>query len=119
MSREQQDYLMRQIERFMAVLLRLRSQLAEDQASALAVADAARGAQGELLGPLAAMAGKLEPASVVALTRDRREADLWRDLIVLEAEALRAAGETARADEVAARADAVTRAIARGGVAGG
>lgn len=115
MSREQQDYLMRQIERFMAVLLRLRSQLAEDQASALAVADEARGAQGELLGPLAGLAAKLGPESVVKLTRDRREAELWRDLLELEAEARRAAGDVARADAIAARAEAARRAIEAGG----
>jgi len=114
MSREQQDYLMRQIERFIAVLLRLRSQLAEDQASALAVAEEARGAQGELLGPLARMAARLEPESLVRLTRDRRETELLRDLLELEAEALRVAGDVTRADEVTTRAAAMTRAIEAG-----
>jgi len=97
MLRDERDYILRMIAVAAAALARLRERLASG-GSAAEVVEAARAAQGELLGKDATLLRALDPASAARmLGADRVPA--WTDLLQLEADALRAVGS---ADEAAA-----------------
>jgi len=97
MLRDERDYILRMIAAAAAALARLRERLASGGTPA-EVVNAARAAQGELLGKDAMLLRALDPESAARmLGRDR--VPTWADLLQLEADALRAAG---KADEATA-----------------
>ena len=110
---QQEDYLVRLIRQAFDVLRRLRAKLMGDPLAADAVVRGAREAQGELLGPLFGAMTMVDPDTAVGLMRDRERLEAWVELMRLEAEALRAAGDAAGAEAVARRADAVQEAYKR------
>ena len=97
MLRDERDYILRMIAVAAAALARLRERLASG-GSAAEVVEAARAAQGELLGKDATLLRALDPASAARMLGSDR-VPAWADLLQLEADALRAVGS---ADEAAA-----------------
>jgi hypothetical protein len=110
---QQEDYLIRLIRQAFDVLRRLRAKLMGDPLAADDVVRGAREAQAELLGPLFGAMTMVDPDTAVGLMRDRERLEAWVELMRLEADALRAAGDAAGADTVARRADAVQEAYER------
>ena len=97
MLRDERDWILRMIAAAAAAIARLREKLAGG-GSAAEVVDAARAAQGELLGKDAHLLRSLDPASAARMLGKER-IPAWADLLQLEADALRAAGKV---DEAAA-----------------
>ena len=110
---QQEDYLIRLIRQAFDVLRRLRAKLMGDPLAADDVVRGARDAQAELLGPLFGAMTMVDADTAVGLMRDRERLEAWVELMRLEADALRAAGDAAGAAAVARRADAVQEAYER------
>jgi hypothetical protein len=110
---QREDYLIRLIQQAFDVLRRLRARLMGDPLEADEVVRGARDAQAELLGPLFGAMTVVDADTAVGLMRDRERLEAWVELMRLEAEALRVAGDAAGADTVARRADAVVGACDR------
>ena len=110
---QQEDYLVRLIRQAFDVLRRLRAKLMGDPLAADEVVRGARDAQAELLGPLFGAMTLVDPDTAVGLMRDRERLEAWVELMRLEADALRAAGDPAAADTAARRADAMQEAYER------
>lgn len=107
-STSQEDYVLRLIRQAAEMVRRLRERLAGGAAEG-EIAAAARAAQGELLGPQAALLGAVDATTALALVGDARRVRLWADLLRVEAAAYRTAGDApsaARLDDRAARLDA-------------
>lgn len=108
MLRQERDYILRMIAAAAAAVARLRERLIGG-AQPEEIVEAARAAQGELLGKDAGLLRALDPSSAAHVVGDRERLAAWGDLLRIEAEALRKAG---RADDAAAldqRADALTK----------
>jgi len=110
---QQEDYLVRLIRQAFDVLRRLRAKLMGDPLAADEVVRGARDAQAELLGPLFGAMTLVDPDTAVGLMRERERLEAWVELMRLEADALRAAGDAAAADTAARRADAMQEAYER------
>lgn len=110
---QQEDYLVRLIRQAFDVLRRLRARLMDDPLAADAVARGAREAQAELLGPLFGAMVMVDPDTAVGLMRERERLEAWVELMRLEADALRVAGDDAGSTVVARRAEAVREAYER------
>lgn len=98
MLREEKDYLLRLINQASIALARLRERLIGG-ATPDEIVQAARAAQGELLGKDAGMLRLLDPASAAHVLGDKQLLAMWADLLRLESDAHRKAG---RADEATA-----------------
>lgn len=97
MLRDERDYILRMIAAAAAAVARLREKLAGGGTPA-EIVQAARAAQGELLGKDAALLRALDPDSAARMLGTER-IPAWADLLQLEADALRA---DARLDDAAA-----------------
>jgi hypothetical protein len=121
MSIQQKDHILRLIEQAAAALRRLRERLAsadaavesapDDAQSPSAIAQEARHAQRELLGQHAALLQALDAPSAAAMVRDPERLTLWIELLRVEADAHRRAGDAPRADASLARAAALHAAL--------
>ncbi len=112
MPNERRDYVERMVEQLAEVVTRLIGRLgAGTPQAADEVVAGAQAAQGELLGPLAAVLPQVEAASAVALLRDARQARAWVELLCVEAAARRLRGEEAAAAALEARAAELDHAI--------
>jgi len=108
MLRTERDYLLRMIAIAAAAVARLRERL-RGGALPNEVIQAARTAQGELLGKDAALLRALDPASAMHALGDKDRLAAWAELLRVEAEAARAAGHLAEADALDRRADALSK----------
>ena len=100
------DYLLRLIQQVAATLRRLRERVKDGALPDETTRDASA-AIGELLGPQRSLMEVLDAKSASALAGDYERLELWVQLIRLQAEAARAANDSARADKLAARANAL------------
>ena len=105
---EERDYILRLISRIAAMVRRLRERL-RGSVDAPEIIREARAAQGELLGPRAALLAALDPGSAAALLNDPRALSLWIDLLRIEAETYRRLGDAAGAASLESRAEALER----------
>ena len=109
MLRYERDYIMRMIAAAAAAVARLRERL-KGGASPREIADEARSAQGELLGSEAPLLRALDAPSAVHAIGDADRIRAWVDLLRLEAYATRSAGDSAAAEALERRADALAMA---------
>ncbi len=91
MLRQERDYILRMIAAAAAAVARLRERLVGG-AQPDEIMQAARAAQGDLLGKDALLLRALDPASAAHALGDRDLVAAWADLLRVEAEALRSAG---------------------------
>jgi hypothetical protein len=107
MLREEKDYLLRLINQASIALARLRERLlggtTPDE-----IVQAARAAQGELLGKDAPMLRLLDPASAAHVLGDKQILAMWADLLRVEADAHRKVGRVDEADRLARRAQSLS-----------
>jgi hypothetical protein len=99
----QEDFLIRMIQQVGETLRRLRGRAAEG-APSVELVEAARAAQGELLGERAGLLQHLDAASAVWLLRDAAAIRLWIELLREEAAAHRAGGAADSASRAETRA---------------
>jgi len=102
--RNERDYILRMIAAAAAALGRLRQRIAAG-APAAEIVQAARDAQGELLGKDVALLRAVDPASAAQMLGDDQRLTVWVDLLRVEADALREAGRAAEANAIAQQAD--------------
>ena len=100
------DFLMRLILQVAATLRRLRELVKGGALPEETIRDAGA-AIGELLGPQRALMEMLDAKSASALVGDYDRLELWVQLIRLQADAALAAHDTARAEQLSARANAL------------
>jgi hypothetical protein len=94
MSPVRQDYLLKMIEGAFEVLRRIRKRRQDgDAAGAIRDADAAAD---DLLGPMAAIAARMDPFTAAQLLRDPERVTLWARILAEKAGALRDSGHDAR-----------------------
>lgn len=108
MQRDERDYLLRMIAIAAAAVARLRERL-RGGAQPDEVIQAARAAQGELLGKDATLLRALDPASAAHALGDKDRLAAWAELLRVEAEAARAAGRAAEADALMQRAEQLSK----------
>lgn len=108
MLRRERDYILRQINQAAIAVARLRERLRESEQPD-EIVEAARAAQGELLGQDAALLRALDPSSAARVMGDAQLVSQWADLLRVEAEAHRKAGRSDDAALVEQRADALRR----------
>jgi len=111
--RDERDYIMRMIAAAAAAVAALRKMLT-DGASPRDVVDAARDAQGDLLGKDVVMLRAIDPTTAAMMTGLERLL-AWADLLDVESEALRADGRAAEADVATQRAAALRERATRDG----
>ena len=102
MLREEKDYLLRLINQASIAMARLRERLVGGTNPG-EIVQAARDAQGELLGRNYTMLRALDPASAMHVVGDRATLRAWAELLQLEADALREAGQTVEASALDTR----------------
>lgn len=112
MASAQSDYILRMIEQLAGALGRLRERLAGGAPVDPEMIREVETYQAELLGPLWPMLRSVDATTAVSLIADDRRARLWIELIEFEADAVRGAGDDARAAAAARRAADLTRALA-------
>jgi hypothetical protein len=103
MLRQERDYILRMIAAAAAAAARLRERLVGG-AQPDEIVQAARAAQGELLGKDAMLLRALDPASAAHVLGDRERITAWVELLHVESEALRKAGREDEATMLDARA---------------
>jgi hypothetical protein len=103
MLRYERDYIMRMIAAAAAAVARLRERLSGGHAPD-EVAQEARAAQTALLGQEAALLRALDPASAAHAIGDRERLMAWADLLLVEAEGQRRAGDEKGAEVVERKA---------------
>lgn len=103
MLRNERDYILRMIAAAAAALARLRERVAAG-APAAEVVQAARAAQGELLGKDATLLRAVDPASAAHMLGDVDRLPVWAELLRVEADAQRAAGHVDDAEALEQRA---------------
>jgi hypothetical protein len=96
MLRSERDYIMRMIALAAAAVARLREKLRAGAMPSEIIGEV-RSAQNQLLGKDLAIYRALDGASAASLIGDKETMRAWADLLELEAEALRADGESAEA----------------------
>jgi hypothetical protein len=109
----QRDYILRLLEQAAAVVRRLRELLLGGTAEPAAIVEEARAAQAALFGDTWMLLQRVDVATATGLIRDARQLSVWADLLRVEAEANRSLGDTARADQLEARAAGIAAAAAR------
>src|SRR5471032_2626684 len=87
-SSEQEDYLIRIIKQAAEALRRLRGKLTASEVVIPDILQEASVATEELLGAQAGMLSRLDAETAVRLVGSSRRAELWADLVELEADAL-------------------------------
>lgn len=107
MLRNERDYILRMIAVAAAAVARLRERLAGGHSAGDVVTEA-RAAQSELLGRDAALLLMLDPRSAAHTLGDEQRLEQWRELLRVEAEALRLAGRPDEARIIEARIAAMT-----------
>lgn len=107
MQRDERDYILRLIAAAAAALTRLREMLSSTAQPAEVIRQA-RAAQGELLGRDAMLLQAVDPASASALIDPKRLA-LWAELLRVEADAHRRAGQEREAAVLEERARTLER----------
>src|SRR5687768_445596 len=107
MLRDERDYIMRMIAAAAAAVAALRKRLVDGE-STKDIIDAARAAQGDLLGKDIVLLRGIDPVTAAMMTGPERLA-AWADLLDVEADALRADGRGAEADAAAQRAAAIRK----------
>jgi len=117
MPSAREDYLLRMIKQLGVVLARLRERLAGKATSADAeeVDREAHTGIGMLLGPQSGLLNQLDPDSAARLLGDAERVALWVGLLRVRADAQRLLGHGAAADRLAARAEALEKALRRRG----
>ena len=119
MPLHQRDFILRLIEQAGAAVARLKARLGLGGATeAETVIREAEDAQTALLGPLAAAVRVLDPASAAMLVGESRQIRAWTELLRLQARAHELRGDSAQADRLTRRADALDREAARLEIAG-
>ena len=113
MASTQSDYILRMIEEIGAALRRLRELLARGVPAAPEVVVEAERAQARLFGPLWATLSLVDPDTAAGLVPDSARLELWIQLVRVQADALRLAGDAPRADALEQRAKGLERALAR------
>ena len=108
MLQDKRDYLLRMIAIAAAAVARLRERLSGGDPPE-EIVQAAREAQGELLGKDAMMLRMLDPASAAHVLGDPQRVTQWAELLRVEAEAHRKAGRESEAAALEARAAALVR----------
>ena len=103
MLRSEKDYIMRMIAAAAAAVARLRERLTGG-AAPQEIVEEARAAQTALLGPEALLLRALDPASAAHAIGDADRLRAWTDLLLVESEALRKAGQITEADALEQRA---------------
>ncbi len=116
MPSAREDYLLRMIQQLGVVLARLRERLTGLPATADATAAAevdreAYAAIATLLGPQAAVLNQLDADSAARLLGDADRVALWVAFLRVRAEAQRTLGRPDAADRLAARAEALEKAV--------
>ena len=101
-----EDYLLRLLAQIAAVLRRVRERLAGG-APAAELLPALRDAEGELLGGRASLLKALDARTAVQLLADPERVRTWIELLRLEAEVHRRAGDEAAAAKAESRAAAL------------
>ena len=100
------DYLLRLLHQVAEMLRQLRARLGGGAAAA-ELLPAIRAAEGELLGPRAALLRSLDARTAAHLVGGSEAAQLWAELLRLEAAVLRQDGDEERARQAEARAAAL------------
>ena len=115
MPSAREDYLLRMIQQLGVMLARLRERLTGKltQTDAEEVDREAYTAIGTLLGPQAAVLNQVDADSAARLLGDPDRVALWVGLLRVRAEAQRALGKNDGAGRLAARADALEKAISK------
>lgn len=111
MPSSQSDYIMRMIEQLGAALRRLRERLTRGLPEAPEVMEEAEQAQAQLFGPLWPTLRLVDADTAASLVPDRRQLELWIELLRLERDAARLAGDDGRADALGARLSGLERAL--------
>ena len=111
MPSSQSDYIMRMIEQLGAALRRLRQLLARGVPAAPEVLEEAERAQAQLFGPLWPTLRLVDADTAAGLIPDRRQLELWVELLRLEGDASRLTGDDGRAVALEARAAELERAL--------
>lgn len=106
--RDERDYILRMIAVAAAAVARLRK-LLTDGVNAAEIAREARSEQEKLLGKDANLLNALDAASAASFMANRETLGVWAELIRVEADALREAGESEEADVRERRAEALAR----------
>jgi hypothetical protein len=101
-----EDYLLRMLAQVAAVLRRVRERLAGGE-SAPELLSALRDAEGELLGGRASLLKALDARTAAQLLADPERVRTWAELLRLEAELHRRAGDEAAAAKAESRAAAL------------
>ena len=112
-SGEQEDYLIRIIKQAAEALRRLREKLTASATASPSIRQEVNSATEQLLGAQADMLARLDAETAVRLVGTWRQAQLWADLVELEAEACDVDGDSVAASVRRARAVALRAAIDR------
>jgi spermidine/putrescine-binding protein len=112
-SSEQEDYLIRIIKQAAEAIRRLRGKLTESAAAIPAILAEGNVAMEQLLGAQADMLSRLDAETAVRLVGSSRRAQLWADLVELEADARDIGGDAISAATKRARAVALRAAADR------
>jgi hypothetical protein len=110
---EQEDYLIRIIKQAAEAIRRLRGELSESAAAIPAILAESNSAIEQLLGAQAEMLARLDTETAVRLVGSSRRAQLWADLVELEADASDIGGDAVAAATKRARAVALRAAVDR------
>lgn len=108
----QRDYILRLLEQAAAVVRRLRELLDAGKGEPALMVEEARAAQAALFGNTWMLLQRADVATVTGLVRDPRQLSLWAELLRVEAEASRAAGDEERAVYLETRAAGIANAAA-------
>ena len=110
MPAERDDSLLRLVTQAATALRRFRERL-KGGTPPREIADEARAAAAELLGPRASLVAMMDATSAVGMVGDPERVRVWAGLLRVEADALRQLGDGARADWLDARASALEAAL--------
>lgn len=111
MRATQSDYILRLIEQLGAALRRLAERLGRDVSAAPEVMADAEQAQAELFGAQWPLLRALDAATAASLVADRRQLELWIELLRLQASAAETLRDDAHAAELRQRAHALELAL--------
>ena len=109
-QKENNDYIMRQIEQLGIVLRRLLEKLNLGKSAAAEVVREASEAQGTLLGRQAAVARQVDAKTAVRIIGDPRKVKMWIGFLRIEATAHRLRGDGDQANSLETRANAIEQA---------
>lgn len=110
---QEEDYLIRIIKQAAEAIRRLREKLISPAAASPSIREEVSSATVQLLGAQAGMLALLDADTAVRLVGSRRHAQLWADLVELEADACYVDGDSVAGAVRRARAEALRVAIDR------